>query len=89
MTTTNALGHQTSATWDVDGNETSSTDADGRTTMFQFDPDDRLVKRTRPDGTSTSIKYNADGTIAGTTNGVPCRVLRIRRPGAGGERDRS
>ncbi|WP_229848626.1 LamG-like jellyroll fold domain-containing protein [Kitasatospora griseola] len=46
---------RTAATFDVDGNRTSTTDEMGRTTTYTYDAADRIAQQTQPVATGTSI----------------------------------
>lgn len=63
----------TSMNWDVDGDETSSTDADGATTTVTYDALGRPVSQAQPvtstSGITTSVGYDAAGNVTRYTDG--------------------
>ncbi|UXY15344.1 hypothetical protein N8I74_18865 [Chitiniphilus purpureus] len=54
-----AQGHQTTFTYDANGNRTSRKDALGRETRYAYDPLNRLVRITHPDGGIVELRYDA------------------------------
>jgi RHS repeat-associated protein len=72
--TTDPLGHTTKATFDADGNRTSSTDGNNRTTTYGFDLADRQTTVTRADTSVLRTEYNADNSIAATVDGANHRT---------------
>lgn len=60
--------HQTSRSYDLEGNVTTATDADGHPTSYGYDADNELVSTTRPDNTVIRQSWNADGQLATRTD---------------------
>ncbi|WP_408611919.1 RHS repeat-associated core domain-containing protein [Chitiniphilus purpureus] len=54
-----AQGHQTTFTYDANGNRTSRKDALGRETRYAYDALNRLVRITHPDGGLVELRYDA------------------------------
>ncbi len=82
-TTTNALGHSESKTYDpVLGNVLTQTGPNGLTTSWQYDAIGRPIRETRPDGTVTRSFYRR---VTGGTVGAPPRAVHyVRAQSSGG-----
>ncbi|MER7952101.1 RHS repeat-associated core domain-containing protein [Streptomyces sp. NPDC096079] len=66
--TVDPLGRSVSATFDANGNMTSSTDANNRKTVNGFDAFDQKTSVTLPDNSRLTTVYNGDGTVARTVD---------------------
>lgn len=62
--------HQTSATYDADGNVASGTDGNNRTTWYAYDADNELVTTARPDSTTITQTWTADGMLHTRVDGA-------------------
>ncbi len=82
-TTTNALNHTESKTYDpLLGNVLTQTGPNGLTTTWEYDAIGRPVKETRPDGTVTRSFYRR---VTGSTVGAPPRAVHyVRVQSSGG-----
>jgi RHS repeat-associated protein len=68
VTTTNALQHQTTMSWDYAlGLPTGLTDANGISTSWQHDTHGRRTRENRPDGTYTTWQYIGCAPWCGST----------------------
>ena len=65
---TDALGHQTTSTWNSLGERTSATDANGKTTSYVYDRLGNLIKTTDPTGAVTSATFDALGDRSSETD---------------------
>jgi RHS repeat-associated protein len=73
LTTTNALGHVQSRTFDaLTGNVLTKTDANGLVTRYEYDALGRQVREIRPDNTETRTFYRL---VIGSTTGAPPRAV--------------
>ena len=76
MTVTDALGHQTVVTSDLNiGRPTSVRDPLGRTSSFQYDGFGRLTRATEPEGNAVQYTRDARGNVTETR--------AIAKPGSG------
>jgi RHS repeat-associated protein len=53
----------TTAHYDLDGNQDSTTDADGHISTFKYDADNELVETDRANGSKLAQTFNPDGTL--------------------------
>jgi RHS repeat-associated protein len=60
--------HQTSSSYDADGNVTAGTDADGHTTSYTYDAANQLTATTRPDSTVLHQAWTPAGQLASGTD---------------------
>jgi len=60
--------HESSSTYDGDGNVTSTTDPDGKTTTFAYDADNELKTTTQADSTTLTKTWSADGMVLTSTD---------------------
>ncbi len=78
---TDALGHVTAYSYDVNQNRTGMTDANGHVTTYAYDAAGRLIQMTDPLSHTTGYKYNAAGNVIsatdanGSTNGFAYDAL--------------
>lgn len=63
-----ALGHTTTYQYDVNGNETGSTDANGNATSRAFDALNRLISDTDAANGTTQYSYDAEDNLTGVTD---------------------
>ncbi|HEX3722232.1 MAG TPA: RHS repeat-associated core domain-containing protein [Nitrolancea sp.] len=72
LVSVNRSGSATTNTYDVAGDESSSTDNAGRMTTYGYDPGDRLVSVGYADGSTPSVaySYDADGDRLSMTDGT-------------------
>lgn len=60
--------HQSSKTFDADGNVVSSVDANGRNTTYVYDADGELITANLANGTATHQSWSPDGELATSTD---------------------
>jgi YD repeat-containing protein len=77
--TTNALGHTETYTWDARfGEKTSLTGPNGLTTSWEYDGFGRNVLETRADGTSSTVTYHLDAApfyVTTQSTGSPAQTV--------------
>ncbi|MEO5680812.1 MAG: hypothetical protein ABIS47_14220, partial [Acidimicrobiales bacterium] len=61
--------HQTSRTFDLDGNLRTVTDGTGNLSTYTYDPAGQLRSVKRPDDTTVSTSYDADGNMDAQVDG--------------------
>lgn len=55
--------HQVSTSYDLDGNQASSTDGNGNVTHYAYDADNELITTTRADNSTITQQWTLDGQL--------------------------